>query len=228
MLERRLRNPDAEMRREAALAMAEMGPAAGPAAKALAMHLKDRDTTVRSAAAYAPGGSGPEAKVAVKPLADALKDNDVFVRRAAAVALGSLGPAARSASDALQEAAGDGDQSVRAAVAEAAAASPPNRRRGDGRRAGTRPGTVPDERSPALRRDYLSDARNSTRSAACWAVMSRSSCSGMSDFAWRTIWSTSSAATRMTWFLASRSTTCLSVFSTRKPWWTCPSLVRSR
>ena len=90
-LRRDLKDEDATVRRSAADALGQIGPAA---VATLIEALKDEDVVVRYLAAVALGRIGPEAKAAVPALIEALKDEDANVRRSAAVALGQIGPAA--------------------------------------------------------------------------------------------------------------------------------------
>ncbi len=125
-----LKDEDEEVRRDAAAALGDIGPAAAKnkdAVPALIVALKkDEDEEVRRNAATALGKIGPVAaknKDAVPALIIALKkDVDEEVRRNAAIALGKFGPAAAKNKDAvpaLTEALKDEDEDVREAAEEA-------------------------------------------------------------------------------------------------------------
>jgi hypothetical protein len=87
-----LRNDIEVVRRAAALALRELGPAAEAAVPALVAALKDDDgISMRAMAATALGEIGP---AAVPALVAALKDDDEIVRKFAARVLGEIGPAA--------------------------------------------------------------------------------------------------------------------------------------
>ena len=89
------------------------------AVPALIAALKDSYWHVREAAADALGNIGPAAKDAVPALIAALKDSNKFVRRATAYALGGIGPVAKEAVPALIVALKDSAWRVRKAAAEA-------------------------------------------------------------------------------------------------------------
>lgn len=112
-------------RADAADLLRLLGPAARPAAPALAAALKDPDPGIRRNAARALGalGSGKESAAA---LAEALTDRDPTVRAAVAAALADLGPEAKSAADELAAALKSDDAEVRvyAAVALASVGGP--------------------------------------------------------------------------------------------------------
>lgn len=88
-----LAHPDRRARRCAALALAEIGPAARGACDALLERLDDASRGVRLAAIEALGEVGPAARVA-EPLCALLGDQSDSVREAALDALGELGAAA--------------------------------------------------------------------------------------------------------------------------------------
>jgi HEAT repeat protein len=96
-----LRNPGSAVRMQAALALAELGPAAREAEAALTLAARDEDPEVRYAAVAALGAIVPEGKAAIDGLARALADEDWFVQLAAAQALQNLGERARPAVPAL-------------------------------------------------------------------------------------------------------------------------------
>ena len=83
-----LGNESAAVRRDAALALSQMGPAAKLAVPHLVALLKDPDKDVRGAAVSALGRIGSEAKAAVPHLIELLKDPGQGVRWAAARVLG--------------------------------------------------------------------------------------------------------------------------------------------
>jgi HEAT repeat protein len=82
-----LRDPDGKVRRKAASALGNVGPADPAAIPALAEAVKDRDAAVRAEAVLALLKIGPGAKEAVPALTEARKDRDVKVRSYAARAL---------------------------------------------------------------------------------------------------------------------------------------------
>lgn len=96
-----LKHRSSVVRAQAALALAEAGPAAREAEAPLAQAMRDPDPEVRYAAVVAVGAAVPEGKAAVDGLARALTDDDWFVRLAAAQALQNLGDRARPAVPAL-------------------------------------------------------------------------------------------------------------------------------
>ena len=99
-----LRDKSAAVRAQAALALAELGPAARDAGDALAAALRDPDPEVRCAAVGALGAILPDGKAAVDGLARALTDEDWFVRMSATQALQKFGPRAAGAAPALIQA----------------------------------------------------------------------------------------------------------------------------
>jgi vesicle coat complex subunit len=110
---------DADVRRSAADALSNIGPAAADAVPALAEALKDQDTGVRRSAADALSNIGPAAADAVPALAEALKDQDTGVRRSAAYALSNIGPAAAEAVQVLADALKNQNRDVRRIAAKA-------------------------------------------------------------------------------------------------------------
>ena len=99
-----LKDHPSAVRAQAALALAELGPAAREAEAALAPALKDPDAEVRTAAVAALGAIVPEGKGAVEGLAGALADEDWFVRLGAAQALQNFGDRGKAAVPALIQA----------------------------------------------------------------------------------------------------------------------------
>jgi 5S rRNA maturation endonuclease (ribonuclease M5) len=85
-----LKDPDLNVRHEAALAVVRIGPAAAGAVPALAAALKDPKESVRRTAAVALAEIGPAAAGAVPDLVAALKDPDEIVRQRVADALGRV------------------------------------------------------------------------------------------------------------------------------------------
>jgi HEAT repeat protein len=91
---KQLKDKDTDLRRQAAKAIGEMGPAAKAAVPALAEALKDKDRFVRRIAAQSLGKIGPEAgSPAATALGKALKDEETEVVEAAADALSKMGSA---------------------------------------------------------------------------------------------------------------------------------------
>lgn len=99
-----LRDKSGAVRSQAALALAEFGPAAGEAAEVITAALRDADPDVRCAAVAALGAIVPEGKGAVDGLAKALTDEDWFVRLGAAQSLQKFGSRASAAVPALIQA----------------------------------------------------------------------------------------------------------------------------
>ncbi|MGD1149187.1 MAG: serine hydrolase [Thermoanaerobaculaceae bacterium] len=112
---RALRDPDAEVRRNAAEGLARLGPGAVEAVPALVAALDDPDLGVRWHSAVALGTMGPGA---VAPLVGALRGTNATTRQGAALALGKMGPGASAALDPLIDALKDSDASVRERAAE--------------------------------------------------------------------------------------------------------------
>lgn len=96
-----LRDPGTAVRMQAALALAEAGPAAREAESALTLTARDPDPELRYAAVVALGAIAAESKMAIEGLARSLSDEDWFVQLAAAQALQKLGERARPAVPAL-------------------------------------------------------------------------------------------------------------------------------
>lgn len=116
-LTKQLKSKDADVRRSAAKALAEVGKEAKAAVPELSRALKDEDAFVRRFAAQALGAIGPDAKAAVSALQGALGDAKKEVGEAAADALGKIGPAAVSAlSDVIKDK--KKDESVRRRAVE--------------------------------------------------------------------------------------------------------------
>ncbi len=84
------RQPSAALRREAILALAELGSGAGPAVPTLAKALEDPAT--RGAAVYALGRIGPKAREASEALLACTRDGDEFVRSMAFWAMARVHP----------------------------------------------------------------------------------------------------------------------------------------
>jgi HEAT repeat protein len=82
-----LTNTDWSMRRDAALALGAMGPAAGEAVSALTKRLEDEHADVRRAVARALRRIGSAAESAVPALVERLTDEYVGVRRSVVFAL---------------------------------------------------------------------------------------------------------------------------------------------
>jgi HEAT repeat protein len=97
-----LTDADEEIRRNAALALANIGgKEAAPAVDVLVDALRRGDLELRRQAAAALRNIGPEAAKAVPDLVGALKDPDKEMRTNAALALGGIGPRAEKAVPAL-------------------------------------------------------------------------------------------------------------------------------
>jgi len=112
-LTKTLGHPDASMRRAAARALGNIGPAT---LAALREPLDNGTAEARRAAVEAMGWMGAAAE---RALVYALSSDAPAARRAAARALGRLGSSAESAQSALVEAVNDPDPSVRTAAAAA-------------------------------------------------------------------------------------------------------------
>jgi HEAT repeat protein len=119
-LVRALKDPDAQMRRNADLVVFELawGYDSKPmdmrkAIPALIQATEDEDGTVRAWAASALGEIGPDAKAAVPALIKLVGDRDEGCRNDACIALGDIGPAAKDALPALREALNDPSKDVR-------------------------------------------------------------------------------------------------------------------
>ncbi|MFQ5796284.1 MAG: HEAT repeat domain-containing protein [Candidatus Bipolaricaulia bacterium] len=108
-----LRGEDEDESLQAALELAEIGPAAVPP---LVEALRDEDEGVRWNASFALGVIG---SAAVPPLTEALQDEDSDMRVIVAYSLAGIGPDAREAIPVLTEALRDEDSDVRKAAAYA-------------------------------------------------------------------------------------------------------------
>lgn len=97
-----LSQKSAGIRREAAEALADLGPRAGSAVPALIKALHDEDADVRLAVLAALEEIGAGSKAAVSDLTRLLSDHAPEVRTGAAYALGKLGPDAKPAVPDLQ------------------------------------------------------------------------------------------------------------------------------
>ncbi len=100
------------LRPQVAAILGQIGPAAAPAAPALAKLLADEDVNARLEAAYALAKIGPEAKPAVPALAEVLKQPESNLSHAAVYALGRIGPAASAAEPALAQLVESKDDSL--------------------------------------------------------------------------------------------------------------------
>lgn len=124
-LARALRDPDADMRRDVAVALDVVGggwwhfPDGGrkldlrPALPALLAALRDSDPGVRSWAAQDISDMGPAAATAVPRLLAMLRSSDPGSRGSACNALGDIGAAAHGALPDLRRALGDSSPEVR-------------------------------------------------------------------------------------------------------------------
>ena len=116
-----LKDKDVQMRRNACLALTELGGTwtANPrvdtsdALPALIEATKDSDGAVRAWATHAIAEIGPAAETAVPALIELLNDPDEGARNNSAMALGSIGPEARAAIPALRKALTDPKPDVR-------------------------------------------------------------------------------------------------------------------
>ncbi len=94
-LVKQLKSPEADVRRNAARELANLGEEARPAVPALITAIKqDRDLFVRRFAVQALGTAKADPKVAVPVLKPLIKDNEKELAEAAITALGSMGPTA--------------------------------------------------------------------------------------------------------------------------------------
>jgi HEAT repeat protein len=114
---RALKEQNRDVRKNAAVAIEKIGPAAKAAVPALIVALKDPDDDVRHYAAEALGRIGGEARDAVEALGEALQDKSKDVRQSAAWALGKIGTEAKGAAPALIETLKDQDKDVRLTAA---------------------------------------------------------------------------------------------------------------
>lgn len=87
-----LKSPDKNVRMDAAIALASLGPAAADAVSALTASIKDSDPEVRKLVAYALGQIGPKSAPAIAPLKELLNDADRNVVTAALNALRAIDP----------------------------------------------------------------------------------------------------------------------------------------
>jgi HEAT repeat protein len=108
-----LSSPNPDVRRQAAVALGNLGLAGRTAAPALARALHDREGEIRKSAARALGQIG---KPAIPSLLEALEDRDEDVRARAARAMGQMGPDARAAIPALLLHSKDSARPVRLAA----------------------------------------------------------------------------------------------------------------
>ena len=130
-LAKALGDPDAEVRRCAAMALGELGQRASRTSKELArMARTDKDAEVRCAAVDALPKVIPGDKVCIAVFVDALKDKDYWVRMAAAQNIGDLGSAAQSARAAVHKALEDSKPEVRVWATYAAIKLDPNGQQG--------------------------------------------------------------------------------------------------
>lgn len=113
---KRLSDKDPAVRRGAAEALGQAGPAAQQAIPELQAALTDEDGGVRRAAADALDRIGPDAVAAVPALIDALKDKDPEVRSQAALALSDIVPDHERVAPPLILALKDPDRNVRKTV----------------------------------------------------------------------------------------------------------------
>jgi HEAT repeat protein len=118
-LARMLNDEDVDLRKMAAVALEQYGPAGEAAIPALIRTVGEGDVEVRIAAMRALIAMGKAAGGATQAIAVGLSDSNVRVRRAAADALSRLGPEARSATAALERALADPDLEVRQLASDA-------------------------------------------------------------------------------------------------------------
>ncbi|HMF17886.1 MAG TPA: HEAT repeat domain-containing protein [Gemmataceae bacterium] len=114
-----LKNPDAEIRINAAMSLGRIGKEAKSAVPALALALSDSDSGVREHVAEALYNIGPEAREAVPALILALDHADAGFRARAAAALTGIGPDAKNALVPLHFALKDKNAEVRLYAAQA-------------------------------------------------------------------------------------------------------------
>ena len=96
-----LADPQAQIRRLAAVSLSEMGPEARAAVPALTRALADPEPAVRRRVIMALGDVGPDARTAVPALVDLLAGKDADQKRWVIAALGLIGPTAPAAIPAL-------------------------------------------------------------------------------------------------------------------------------
>ena len=114
------KDPKAERRQAAVIALGILGPKLPGVVLGLSDALKDSDSAVRRTTAQTLGQLGAEGRRAVDPLAETVKtDKSEAVRQAAATALGRLGATAKGAVPELSQALEDSHSGTRAAAAEA-------------------------------------------------------------------------------------------------------------
>jgi HEAT repeat protein len=118
-----LRNPDAEVRHNAADILRGLAADAEPAIPALVAGFQDPDEEVRTQCVFALVDIGYAVKEraagAVSALAQALRDPNAEIRSLAAEALGAIGSAAKPAKAQLLKALKDRNAEVRESVAKA-------------------------------------------------------------------------------------------------------------
>jgi HEAT repeat protein len=113
-LERALSDPNRGVRKQAALALAGLGPDGKAAIPTLLAMLNDKKALLdRMCAAISLGHIGPAAAEAVPPLVGLLEEPSEGLREVAALALARIGPAAKPALPALRKALKDDDPDVR-------------------------------------------------------------------------------------------------------------------
>ncbi len=124
-----LKDGDAEVRRQAALAVAKVTVAAGvepqESVKGLAALVGDDDVQVRSTAAYALEQMGPRAREAAPALLESLRGTTGLHRRAIVKALPAVGADPKAFVPVLAEAGREDDLFLRRAVAQSLAAAGP-------------------------------------------------------------------------------------------------------
>lgn len=122
---RALSSAEWKERRQAATALARLGPCVEPAVAALTNALTDEEWQVRGAAAEALASIGSAAASAVYPLIGTLYDVEWHVRRRAAEALAAIGTASKPATPDLITALNDEEWQVRKPAALALGAIGP-------------------------------------------------------------------------------------------------------
>jgi HEAT repeat protein len=113
VLNNALKDDYAYVRKYAAEALEQFGPAAREAVPALIESLEDDDEGVRKAAIHTLGEIGPEARDAVPALMKLLNSDDRRLRGNAASALGGIGPEAKAAVPYLLDLVKDESMNVR-------------------------------------------------------------------------------------------------------------------
>ncbi len=114
-----LDDENARVRKNAALALGQIGPLASASIPKLIDALHDDAWLLPGSAAWALGHIGSRAEAAVPALTEALGDESAILRMAAAEALGRIGSAARPAVPALELLVADRDVAVSSAAREA-------------------------------------------------------------------------------------------------------------